>query len=111
MEGDVRIRNIEEADYRRCNAAKSLYSLFFDYCKERGVKYVKCITSPVNKVSIAFHQRLGFKVTSCDSQGNPVPIQNYDGPGEHRVVFKMRLTPQHDASTPDTGEMNGSGTE
>ena len=97
--------------YRCSHVAKSLYSLFFDYCRKRGVKEIKCVTSPVNKVSIAFHQRMGFKVNSYDSRGNPVPIQNYDGPGEHRVVFKMRLAPQHGASAPDTGEMNGSGTE
>ena len=80
-----------DPDFRRSNVAKSLYSLFFDYCQNRGVKFIKCVTSPGNSVSIAFHQKMGFKASSYDSHGNPVPVQNYDGPGEHRVVFKLQL--------------------
>ena len=80
-----------DPDFRRTTVARSLYSLFFDYCKNRGVKYIKCVTSPINTDSIAFHQNMGFKASSYDSQGNPVPIQNYDGPGEHRVVFRLQL--------------------
>jgi ribosomal protein S18 acetylase RimI-like enzyme len=87
-----------DPDYRRSNVANSLYSLFFNYCKSRGVEYIKCVTSPVNTGSIAFHQKMGFRASSYDSQGNPVPIQNYDGPGEHRVVFELRLGTQHGTS-------------
>lgn len=80
-----------DPECRRSNIAKTLYSKFFLYCKGKGVSSVKCVTSPVNQVSIAFHQRLGFKASHYDSQGNPVPVLNYDGPGEHRVVFKLQL--------------------
>jgi ribosomal protein S18 acetylase RimI-like enzyme len=95
-----------DPDCRRSNVAKSLYSQFFSYCKGRGVKYVKCVTSPVNKGSIAFHQSMGFQVSSYDSQGGPVPIQNYDGPGEHRIVFKLQLRTQHDTSADSQGRGN-----
>jgi ribosomal protein S18 acetylase RimI-like enzyme len=80
-----------DPDYRRSNIAKTLYTNFFQYCKSRGVGSVKCVTSPVNAVSIAFHQRLGFKASDYDAQGNPVPVLNYDGPGEHRVLFQLQL--------------------
>jgi ribosomal protein S18 acetylase RimI-like enzyme len=80
-----------DPEYRRTSIARKLYSKFFEYCKSKGVCFVKCVTSPVNTVSIAFHQRLGFKASSYDVQGNPVPVLNYDGPGEHRVLFKLQL--------------------
>jgi ribosomal protein S18 acetylase RimI-like enzyme len=77
-----------DPDYRRSQVAKALYYLFFEHCKNRGINYIKCVTSPVNTGSIAFHHSMGFKAVSYDSRGNPVPVQNYDGPGEHRVVFE-----------------------
>jgi ribosomal protein S18 acetylase RimI-like enzyme len=80
-----------DPEYRRSNIAKTLYSNFFQYCHDKGVSSVKCVTSPVNQVSIAFHQRLGFKASNYDNQGNPVPVLNYDGPDEHRVIFKLQL--------------------
>lgn len=80
-----------DPDCRRSNIAKTLYSKFFLHCKGKGVSSVKCVTSPVNQVSIAFHQRIGFKASNYDNQGNPVPVLNYDGPGEHRVLFKLQL--------------------
>lgn len=83
-----------DPDFRRCRVATSLYYAFFDCCKKGNIKYVKCVTSPVNNVSIAFHQSLGFKAFSYDSQDRPVPVQNYDGPGQDRVIFKLQLSIQ-----------------
>ena len=80
-----------DPEYRRSHIAKTLYSKFFEYCKGQDVRFVKCVTSPVNAGSIAFHQRLGFKASEYDSQGNPVPVLNYDGPREHRVLFRKQL--------------------
>ena len=80
-----------DPDCRRSNIAKTLYSHFFQYCSGKGVVTIKCVTSPVNSISIAFHQRLGFRASNYDAQSNPVPVLNYDGPGEHRVLFKLQL--------------------
>lgn len=84
-----------DPDFRRSNIANALYSRFFNYCKNKGVKYIKCVTSPVNTGSIAFHHKMGFKASAYDSQGNPVPTKDYDGPGEHRVIFKLRLSTEY----------------
>lgn len=80
-----------DPESRRANIAKTLYSKFFQYCADKGASSVKCITSPANKTSIAFHQRLGFKASAYDDQGHPVPVLDYDGPGEHRILFRIQL--------------------
>ena len=80
-----------DPDFRRSNIAKTLYSHFFQYCIGKGVGSVKCVTSPVNADSIAFHQHRGFRASDYDANGNPVPVFNYDGPGEHRVLFKLQM--------------------
>lgn len=76
---------------RKQHIASKLYSSFFDFCKASGIKTVKCITSPINKTSIAFHQKLGFRATMYDVHGDPIPIGDYDAPGEPRVVFSKSL--------------------
>lgn len=43
---------------------------------------LKAITSPDNKGSIAFHQRLGFDVHV---------VKDYNGPGADRVVLTKEL--------------------
>ena len=44
---------------------------------------MRCVTSPVNEESVAFHEALGFEVERV--------AQDYDGPGEDRVLFAKRL--------------------
>lgn len=76
---------------RHKHIATALYQAFFDFCKSNHVTKVKCITSPINTASIAFHHRLGFKASSYDVHGNPIPVENYDSPGEARVTFVKNL--------------------
>lgn len=78
-------------DCRGAGVGSSLYERFFAYCKNRGASVVKCVTSPVNVSSIAFHTKLGFIACSYDSSDCPVPILDYDGPGEDRIVFAKSL--------------------
>ena len=80
-----------DPEYRHSNIARTLYSMFFQYCKVKDVTTVKCVTSDVNKASIAFHQKVGFEASGYDDKGNPVVALNYDGSGEHRVLFKLQL--------------------
>lgn len=44
---------------------------------------MRCVTSPVNQGSVAFHKALGFEVEKL--------AEDYDGPGEDRVLFVKRL--------------------
>jgi hypothetical protein len=60
---------------------------------ERGCTEVRCVTSPVNTASIAFHRRMGFVAEPGDAESDGTPYQtDYDGPGGHRVRFRRQLT-------------------
>ena len=59
--------------------------------KEEGCTELKAITTPTNYASIAFHQGLGMELLGKpNEEGIPV-VQDYSGPGLHRVVFSKRL--------------------
>ena len=63
---------------RKNGLAKQLYEKFFATVRNMGCHTVRCITSPVNEVSIAFHQRMGFSVS--------IGV-DYAGPGQDRILF------------------------
>jgi ribosomal protein S18 acetylase RimI-like enzyme len=62
---------------------RQLYERFFDTVQAQGRSVVRCVTSPANRGSVAFHEALGFEVERV--------AKDYDGPGEDRVVFLKRL--------------------
>ncbi len=62
---------------------RSLYEWFFAQVRKAGVRTVKCVTSPQNTASQAYHARLGFEVSDV--------LPDYDGPGLDRVAFTRRL--------------------
>jgi ribosomal protein S18 acetylase RimI-like enzyme len=68
---------------RRDGLARTLYATFFALAADQGRRTVRAITSPVNAGSIAFHRELGFTVTG--------PVQDYNGPGQHLMVFDRLL--------------------
>ncbi|MBA4496260.1 GNAT family N-acetyltransferase [Paenactinomyces guangxiensis] len=79
-------------DYRRRKIGKHLYNQFFDRVEERGCHTVRCITSPVNKVSIVYHTRMGFVMEKGDIEVDGVPVhKDYDGPGNDRVLFVKKI--------------------
>jgi ribosomal protein S18 acetylase RimI-like enzyme len=63
---------------------RGLYEHFFDAVRAHGRTVVRCVTSPGNVGSVAFHEALGFEVERV--------ARDYDGPGEDRVIFLKRLT-------------------
>ena len=71
-------------DQRGSGLGRDLYEQFFSTAREHGRTLVRCVTSPVNKDSIAFHEALGFEVDRV--------AKDYDGPGEDRVLFVKALT-------------------
>ena len=82
-----------EPSLRRAGLGAWLYERFFRAAAGGGATEVRCITSPGNAASIAFHRRLGFAVAAGDTGTGAVPVQrNYDGPGLDRVAFSRRLT-------------------
>ena len=69
--------------HRGSGIGRELYERFFTIAREHGRSSVRCVTSPVNKGSVAFHESLGFVAESV--------AKDYDGPGEDRVLLVKRL--------------------
>ena len=61
----------------------ALYQRFFEEVLAQGRSVVRCVTSPSNEDSVAFHEALGFEVDRV--------VPDYDGPGEDRVLLVKRL--------------------
>jgi ribosomal protein S18 acetylase RimI-like enzyme len=79
-------------DYRQKGLGRHLYDRFFETVKQSGVHTVRCITSPVNKGSIAYHTKMGFLMEPGDVVEEGVPVhKDYDGPGRDRVLFVKKL--------------------
>jgi ribosomal protein S18 acetylase RimI-like enzyme len=70
-------------EYRGAGIGRLLYERFFDEVRGEGRSVVRCVTSPVNEVSVAFHEALGFVVDRV--------AKDYDGKGEDRVLLVKRL--------------------
>ncbi|GAA2640345.1 hypothetical protein GCM10010399_87370 [Dactylosporangium fulvum] len=68
---------------RKTGLARALYERFFEIARAHDRRVVKAITSPANRTSIAFHQRMGFTVTG--------PVRDYNGPGHDLVTFERGI--------------------
>jgi len=68
---------------RGSGVGRELYERFCSVVGAEGVQRVRCVTSPVNEGSVAFHTSLGFTVERI--------AEDYDGPGEDRVLFVKQL--------------------
>ena len=79
-------------DWRGRQVGRTLYEHFFQVIQQHGRHIVRCVTSPINKGSIAFHLRMGFQNESPDVDAEGIPVaHNYDGLGGDRVLFVKRL--------------------
>lgn len=77
---------------RRASLGRSLYQRFFETCQSAGRIRVRCVTSPHNSLSIAFHTAMGFEVEpGTVGPGRVLAKADYDGPGVHRVAFVRAL--------------------
>lgn len=71
-------------DKRGEGVGRRLYERFLTEVRANGRTVVRCVTSPVNRASVEFHQALGFEVDRV--------VPDYDGPGEDRVLLVKRLS-------------------
>ncbi|MFF2176033.1 GNAT family N-acetyltransferase [Lysinibacillus sp. NPDC058147] len=79
-------------EYRKHNIGKHLYNEFFNVVKQNNRSIVRCVTSPVNKVSIAYHTKMGFEIEDGDRSVEDLSINtDYDGPNQDRVLFVKKL--------------------
>jgi predicted GNAT superfamily acetyltransferase len=68
---------------RGSGLGRELYGRFFETARARGRSIVRCVTSPQNADSLAFHDALGFEVEGV--------AEDYDGAGNSRVLLARRL--------------------
>jgi predicted GNAT superfamily acetyltransferase len=77
---------------RGSGLGRLLYQAFFQAAEARGGVLVRAVTSPVNRGSVAFHQRMGFRLEPGDVAVDGIPVSSgYDGHGGDRVRFARRL--------------------
>jgi ribosomal protein S18 acetylase RimI-like enzyme len=73
-----------DPERREAGLGRDLYERFFEEVRTNGRTVVRCVTSPLNERSVAFHESLGFEVDRV--------VPDYDGPGEDRVLLVKRLS-------------------
>jgi ribosomal protein S18 acetylase RimI-like enzyme len=73
-------------EHRGSGLGRELYERFFAAALDQGRTTVHCVTSPANEDSLAFHEALGFERDRV--------VEDYDGPGEDRVLLVKRLAAQ-----------------
>lgn len=79
-------------ELQRSGLGSVLYHRFFDLARSQGRARVRCITSPTNHSSVAYHTCMGFRMEPGDRMQDGVPVHvDYDGPGLDRVSFVRDL--------------------
>ena len=73
-----------DPEARGSGIGRALYERFFEEVRANGRSVVRCVTSPANERSVAFHESIGFEVERV--------VPDYDGPGEDRVLLVKRLS-------------------
>jgi GNAT superfamily N-acetyltransferase len=82
-------------NHRHCGYGRLLYERFFDTVQQNHRCIVRCVTSPVNKTSIAFHTHMGFQIKPGTAIRDGVNYDpDHDGPGEDRVCFIRQVKNQ-----------------
>ena len=78
--------------FRKSGIGRLLVQKFYEVCKTNNRSIVKSCTSPVNKLSINFHQKMGCTIEPGDGIIDGVPVTlNYLGKDNPKVLFKKDL--------------------
>ncbi|AFM25859.1 GNAT family N-acetyltransferase [Desulfomonile tiedjei] len=79
-------------EYRRAGVGRRLYQRFYDGCAANDRPIVKSCTSPINKLSIAFHLRMGFEIEPGDGIVDGVPVtMDFLRANDPKVLFRKEL--------------------
>ncbi len=75
-------------DFRNKGLGKTVYEHFFEICREQNRTVIRACTSPVNRGSVAFHKKIGFRVEPGDDIIDGIPVtRDVNRPGDHKVMF------------------------
>jgi ribosomal protein S18 acetylase RimI-like enzyme len=77
-------------EQRRRGLGRQLYERFFEMCRGANRRWVRCVTSPSNTLSIEFHEAMGFEI---ERSGGELAKPDYDGSGLARVAFVRSTSP------------------
>jgi ribosomal protein S18 acetylase RimI-like enzyme len=84
-----------DPEYRGEGVAFNLIRNFLDAVSEIGCKKVYLIVKPINKDAISFYEKLGFNTEVPESKilkfRNLNLFKDYDGFGEHMLVFRKDI--------------------
>jgi len=79
--------------YRKAGIGRLLYQKFYAACRTKHRSIIKSCTSPINKLSIDFHIRMGFDIEPGDAMVDGIPvIMNYLRSDDPKVLFKKELS-------------------
>lgn len=79
-------------DYRKAGIGRLLYQRFYDACIKDNRSIATSCTSPINKLSIGFHLRMGFAIEPGDSAIDGIPVtMNYLRKDDPKVLFRKDL--------------------
>lgn len=80
-------------NYRNVGIGRLLYHHFFKACEENNISLVKSCTSPINKLSINFHQHMGFIIEPGDGIVDGLPVvMNFLEKNDPKVLFIKELS-------------------
>lgn len=78
--------------FRKKGVGRMLYNRFFKQCELNERTIIKSCTSPINKLSISFHQRMGFIIEAGDGEIDGMPVTlDYLGVNDPKVLFKLEI--------------------
>lgn len=79
-------------DHRKEGIGGRLFQKFFDACRANHRWVVKSCTSPINRLSIDFHQRMGFAIEPGDAVADGLPVSmNFLRKNDPKVLFRKDL--------------------
>jgi len=90
-EGYIHFVGVHPA-FRAMGMGAFLYHRFFDLCRQNSRDVVRACTSPVNQGSVAFHQRMGFRISEGNAVMDGIPVTlDYNRPNDPKVLFEIHL--------------------
>ena len=79
-------------DFRQKGIGTLLYERFIEICRRHDRSIIRACTSPVNRGSVEFHKRIGFKLEPGDDEIEGLPVtSDYNRPGDHKVRFTKKI--------------------